>query len=53
MPDALAVVRPTGAYLLDFFCSCIQFNILMSPYFCFISILYLDLYFLEDDALIS
>ena len=24
-PDALAVVRPTGAYLLDFFCSGIQF----------------------------
>ena len=24
-PDALAVVRPTGAYLLDFFFSSIQF----------------------------
>ena len=24
-PDALAVVRPTGVYLLDFFCSGIQF----------------------------
>ena len=38
MPDALAVVRPTGVYLL-------------SPYLCFISFLYLDLYVLGDDVL--
>ena len=31
-PDALAVVRPTEVYLLDFFCSCIQFCVLLSPY---------------------
>ena len=44
MPDALAIVRPTGVYLLD---------LLLSHYLCFISFLYLDLYVLGDDALIS
>ena len=29
------------------------FNLLLSPYPCFISLLYLDLYVLGDDALIS
>ena len=43
----------TGVYLLDVFCSGIQFNLLLSPYPCFISLLYLDLYVLGDDALIS
>ena len=37
----------------SFFCSGIQFNLLLSPYPCFISLLYLDLYVLGDDALIS
>ena len=46
-------VRPTGVYLLDFFSSGIQFFLLLSPYLCFISLLYLDLYVLGDDALIS
>ena len=46
----MAVVRPTGVYLLDFFCSGIQFYLLLSPY---LSILYLGLYVLGDDALIS
>ena len=46
-------VRTTGVYLLEFFCSGIQFYFLMSPYLCFISLLYLDLYVLGDDALIS
>ena len=46
-------VGPTRVYLLDFFCSGIQFNLLSSPYPCFISLLYLDLYVLGDDALIS
>ena len=46
-------VGPTGIYLLDFFCSGIQFNLLLSPYPCFISLLYLDLYVLGDDGLIS
>ena len=39
-------VRPTGVYLLDFFCSGIQFYLLLSPFLCFISLLYLDLYVL-------
>ena len=38
-------VGPTGVYLLDFFCSGIQFYLLLSPYLCFVSFLYLDLYF--------
>ena len=42
MPGDLAVVSPTGVYLLDFVCSSIQFNLLLSPYLCFISFLYLD-----------
>ena len=46
-------VGSTGVYLLDFFCSGIQFEILLSPYLCFISLLYLDLYVLEGDTLIS
>ena len=46
-------VRPTGVYFLDFFCSGIQFYLLLSPYLCFISLLYLDLYVLGGDALIS
>ena len=46
-------VRPTGVYLLDFFCSVIQLYLLLSPYLCFISFLYLDLYVLGDEALIS
>ena len=46
-------VGPTGVYLVDFFCSGIQFCLLLSPYLCFISLLYLDLYVLGDDALIS
>ena len=46
-------VGPTGVYLLDFFCSGIQFNLLLSPYPRFISLLYLDLYVIGDDALIS
>ena len=54
----LAVLRAlnvfsTVVYLLDFFCSGIQFYSLLSPYLCFISFLYLDLYVLGDDALIS
>ena len=49
----MCFVGPTGVYLLDFFCSGIQFNLLLSPYPCFISLLYLDLYVLGDDALIN
>ena len=46
-------VGPTGVYLLDFFCSGIQFYLLLSPYLCFISFLYLDLNAPGEDALIS
>ena len=46
-------VGPSGVYLLDCFCSGIQFYLLLSSYLCFISLLYLDLYVLGDDALIS
>ena len=49
----LAVVKPNGVYMLDFFCSRIQFYVLLSPYLCFISYLYLDLYVLGGDAWIS
>ena len=35
-PDALAVVRPTEVYLLDLFCSNIQFDVLLSPFHCLI-----------------
>ena len=49
-----AVVRPTGVYLFDFFCSGIQFYVLLSPYsVCFISFLYLDFFVLRDDAWIN
>ena len=47
---ALAVVRPTSDYLLDFFCPGIQFYVLLSPCLCFISFSYLDLYVLGEDA---
>ena len=52
-PITTPLLKTTGVYLLDFFCSGIQFNLLLSPYPCFISLLYLDLYVLGDDALIS
>ena len=47
------LIGPTRVYLLDFFCSGIQFYLLLSSYLCFISFLYLDLYVLGDDALMS
>ena len=43
----------TWVYLLDFFFSGVQFYLLLSPYLCFISLLYLDLYVPGDDVLIS
>ena len=46
-------VGPTGVYLLDFFCSGIQFYLLLSHYLFLFSLLYLNLYVLGDDALIS
>ena len=41
------------SFILTTGCSGIQLNLLLSPYPCFISLLYLDLYVLGDDALIS
>ena len=52
-PDALAVFKPTGVYLLDFFFSGILFFYLLSPYLSFISFLYLDLCVLGDTSWIS
>ena len=46
-------VGPNGVYLFDFFCSGIQVYLLLSPFLCFITLLYLTLYVLGDDALIS
>ena len=46
-------VGPTLVYMFDLFCSGIQFYVLLSPYLWFISLLYLDLYVLGNDALIS
>ena len=46
-------IRVGYVIVKDFFCSGIQFNLPLSPYPCFISLLYLDLYVLGDDALIS
>ena len=46
-------VGPTGAMPDGFLCSGIQFYLLLSPYLCFKSFLYLGLYVLGDDALIS
>ena len=51
-PHALAVVRPIRVYLLDFYCSGIQFVLcIVGPYLCFISFLYLDLYVFGDGEL--
>ena len=52
-PDALAVCLahkglPVGLLLLWY-----SVFILLSPYLCFISLFYFDLYVLGDDALIS
>ena len=46
-------VGPTGVYLLDFFAPVVQFYLLLSPHLCFISLSYLDVYVLGDDALIK
>ena len=42
-----------GVYLLDCFCSGIQFYVLWSLYLCLISFLYLDLYVLGDNSWIN
>ena len=45
----MSLVRPTGVKLY----SGIQLYVLLTPYFCFVSFLYLDLYVLGNDASIS
>ena len=52
-PDALALCQAHQGLPAGFLCSGIQFYLLLSPYLCFVSFLYLDLYALGDDALIS
>ena len=45
-------VGPTGVYLIGFLL--LRYSVLFTEsYLCFISLLYLDLYVLGDDALIS
>ena len=41
-----------SSHFADFFCSSIQFYLLLIPYFCFISFLYLHLYVLGEDEMI-
>ena len=48
--DALAVVRSTGVYLLDFFCPGIQFYVLLSPIFTLSTFHILIVYVLGVDA---
>ena len=45
-------VGPTRVTCWISFALVVQFYLLLSPYICFISFLYLDLYVLGDDALI-
>ena len=52
-PDPLAIVRPTGVLLLDFFCSGIQLYVLLSPYVCSNSFFNFNLYVLEENSWIS
>ena len=52
-PDVTSFVRPTGVRLSDIFWSGIQLVMLLSPYLCLISFLYLDLYVHGDDTSIS
>ena len=47
-PDVVSLVRAPV-----FFCSSIQLFVLLSPYHCFITFLYLDLYVLGVDASLS
>ena len=53
-PDALAVCQAhRGLPVGCFFAPVFRVFLLLSPYLCFISFSYLDLYVLGDDALIS
>ena len=44
----MSLAGPTGVDLLDFFKSGIQLYLLLSPYLCFISFLYFDIFLLGD-----
>ena len=46
-------VGPTGDYCWISFAPVVQFYLLLSPFLYYISFLYLDLYVLGDDALVS
>ena len=46
-------VGPARVCLFDFFCSGIQFYLLLSPCLCFVSLLCLDLYVLGVGALVG
>ena len=46
-------VGPAGVCLLDFFCSGVRFDLLLSPCPCLVSLLCLGLYVLGDDALVG
>ena len=46
-------VRHTSVYLLDFFCSGIQFYHQLSPYVCFISCLFIYLSLFKEDSTLS
>ena len=52
-PDALAVFPAHRGLPVGLHNAGIQFYLLLRPYRCFISFLYLDLCVLGDDALIS
>ena len=46
-------VGPAGVCLLDFFCSGVRFNLLLSPCLCFVFLLCLGLCVLGDGALVG
>ena len=46
-------VGPTRVCLFDFFCSSVQFCLLLSPFLCFVSLLCLNLYVLGNGVLMS
>ena len=49
-PGAVSAVRNARVKLFDFFCYGNQLYFLLSPYLCFISFLYLNLYVLGDKS---
>ena len=49
----MSVVEPIEVKLLNFFYSGVQLYIFLSPYLCFIALLYFNLYLLGDDIWVS